>query len=177
MLLVFVWTDENGRFRTRWCHTSYTPCTSINVCSVRDATVQMYYDRFRVFMSMDESDPNTLRVDAHFSEKLRKRFPFSKVSELIFERRTFKRKWSLFSFNMPWRNQICIATCKCFYGHSDDLPETWTKPLPTNAKSPLPVDERRSQMSLLKLHIVDNSPRCLVNHEVQPWDHWRSQHW
>lgn len=32
---------------------------------------------------MGESDPNTLRVDAHFSEKLRKRFPFSKVSELM----------------------------------------------------------------------------------------------
>ena len=83
MLLVFVWTDENGRFRTRGCHTSYTLCTSINVCPVRDATVQMYYNRFRVFMSMGESDPNTLRVDAHFSEKLRKRFPFSKVSELM----------------------------------------------------------------------------------------------
>lgn len=56
-------------------------------------------------------------------------------------------------------------------------PKIWTKPLPMNAKSSLPVDERRSQMSLLKLHIVDNSPCCLVNHEVRPWDHWRSQHW
>ena len=29
------------------------------------------------------------------------------------------RKWAFFSFNMPWRYQICIA--KCFYFHRDDL--------------------------------------------------------
>lgn len=30
-------------------------------------------------------------------------------------------------------------------------PENWAKPLPKNAKSPLPLDARRSKTSLLKL--------------------------
>ena len=70
---------------------------------------------------------------------------------------------------------ICLDATKFVLLHvsvftviATTCPKIWTKPLPMNAKSPLPVDERRSQMSLLKLHIVDNSPCCLVNHEVRP---------
>ena len=33
------------------------------------------------------------------------------------------RKWGLFSYNMTWRRQICIA--KCLYSHRDDLAEAF----------------------------------------------------
>ena len=35
------------------------------------------------------------------------------------------RKWAFLSFNMPWRNQICIA--KCLYSCRDDLPKNLFK--------------------------------------------------
>ena len=49
--------------------------------------------------------------------------PFLSVLRGLKQRRFWvthvTRKWAFFSFNMPWRYQICIA--KCFYFHRDDL--------------------------------------------------------
>lgn len=72
-------------------------------------------------------------------------FGFDIISELIsktsFWAMHVNQKWCLFSFNMPWCYQICIA--KCLYSYRDDMLENWAKPLLKNAKSPLPVDVRR----------------------------------
>ena len=35
------------------------------------------------------------------------------------------RKWAFFSFNTPWRDQICMA--KCLYSYRDDLPKNFFK--------------------------------------------------
>ena len=60
-----------------------------------------------------------------------------------------KRKWGLLTIYRPWRWQICIA--KFLFTYKDDLPESSTKPLSNDGKSPLPVDVRRSKTLLLKL--------------------------
>ena len=45
---------------------------------------------------------------------------------------------------------FCIA--KCLFSYGDDFSQNiWVKPLPKDAKSPLPVDIRRCKPSLLKL--------------------------
>ena len=54
---------------------------------------------------------------------------------------------------MPWRQQVCIA--KCFYAYRDDLPKKLGKTTAHyNAKSPLPVDVRRSKASDVALIAV-----------------------
>ena len=48
---------------------------------------------------------------------------------------------SFFSFNMPWRYQICVS--KCLYSYRDDLPKNLFQITAEGCKSPLPVDMRR----------------------------------
>ena len=53
---------------------------------------------------------------------------------------------------------MCIA--KCLYTYGDNMPENvGKKPLPKNAKHPLPVDVRHSKTPLLKLPIQLKLPR------------------
>ena len=134
-----------------------------------------------------------------FSKKLlaemyRRNIKYSKNNKLnkncitiVLELSEKRRKISTFSKEYPGSCKTFLSDAlstgtKCvlvsvFTTIVTTCPNLWTKPLPMNAKSRLPVDERRLQMSLLKLPIVDNAPCCLVNHEARPWDHWRSQHW
>ena len=51
---------------------------------------------------------------------------------------SFNRKSSLFPFNVPWRNQICIA--KCIALIEAGFQNICAKPLPKNPKSLLPVE-------------------------------------
>ena len=67
------------------------------------------------------------------------------------------RKWGFLPFYISWRQQICIA--KILFSYKDDLPEILNQPLPNDAKSPLPVDVRRSKTLLLKLpNMVEQYP-------------------
>ena len=50
---------------------------------------------------------------------------------------------------MPWRHQICIA--KCSYSERTICPKICSKSRLKCAKSPVPVDERDSKTSLLKV--------------------------
>ena len=59
------------------------------------------------------------------------------------------RKWGFLSFYMPWHYQIFLLT---FFSLLKMIsPRVLTKPLPNDAKSPLPVDVRRSKTLLHKL--------------------------
>ena len=71
---------------------------------------------------------------------------FRKFTHWRFWATNVNRKWAFFSFNMPWRYQICIA--KCLYSYRDDLHRIYLKFRPRSAKSSLPVDFRRSKTSL-----------------------------
>ena len=59
------------------------------------------------------------------------------------------RKLGLVPFNIPRHDRICIATCLTLV--ETICPKIWAKPRPKNEKSPVPVDVRRSKMSLLKV--------------------------
>ena len=61
------------------------------------------------------------------------------------------RKWGLFPCNMLKSHQNCTANCS--FSYREDLQKLWVKPLPKDAKSPLPVYERRSRSVTLKLPI------------------------
>ena len=71
------------------------------------------------------------------------------------------RKWAFFSFNIPWRYQICIA--KYLYSYWDELPENSEKLLLSNAKRPLPVDVRRSKRPCLSSLEFVWVPRVICN--------------
>ena len=58
-LLLYVWIDENGGFRIRWCHASYTNSTTLSV-----------------FLWSGENDSNTLRF-----WQQEKKIPFSKYRD------------------------------------------------------------------------------------------------
>ena len=84
-------------------------------------------------------------------EPCRRRFPIKgSLSKDIFERHTSIK---IEDFSLL----ICLGTTKLvLVGGSFTLKETicsrmWAKPLPKNAKSPLPVEAHRSKPSLLKL--------------------------
>ena len=59
------------------------------------------------------------------------------------------RKWAFFSFNIPWRYQICFA--KWLYSYRDELATNLFKIWPKGSKTPLPVDVISWKTSLLKL--------------------------
>ena len=59
------------------------------------------------------------------------------------------RKWGFLPFHLPWRQQIWIN--KILFSFKGDLPGILNQPLPNDAKSPLPVDVRRSKTLMLKL--------------------------
>ena len=76
------------------------------------------------------------------------------LSKDVFERRTVNRKRGLFPCNMPKRYQKCTA--RCSFSYKEDFPKLWGKLLPTDAKSSLPVDMRRSKTSLLnKINMIN----------------------
>ena len=75
------------------------------------------------------------------------------------------RKWNLFSFNIPWRQQNCIA--KSFALKETIYLKTFqAKPPPNNAKSSLPVDVRRSETSFVKLPNIRNLAELLKSFRV-----------
>ena len=55
---------------------------------------------------------------------------------------------------MPKRYQNCTA--KCPFSYKDDLPKIWVKPLPEDAKSPLPVEYVRRALHEVKF--IDRDP-------------------
>ena len=57
------------------------------------------------------------------------------------------RKWAFFSFNMPWRYQICML--RVFTLKETICPKICSKSRLKSAKGSLPVDERRSKTPLL----------------------------
>ena len=59
------------------------------------------------------------------------------------------RKWAFFSFNMPWRYQICML--RVFTLKETICLKICSKSRLKSAKGSLPVDERRSKTSLLKV--------------------------
>ena len=59
------------------------------------------------------------------------------------------RKWAFFSFNMPWRYQICML--RVFTLKETICPKICSKSRLKSAKGSLPVDVRRSKTSLLKV--------------------------
>ena len=54
------------------------------------------------------------------------------------------RKWGVFPFKFPWRHHICVT--KCLYSVDTIYLKICVKPLPMNAKRPLPVAICRSKM-------------------------------
>ena len=76
--------------------------------------------------------PKTLTDVYDIGELKQKRFSATRVN----------RKWCLFPFNMPKRYQNCAA--KCPFSYKEDLPNIWVKPLPNDAKPPLPVAKNTS---------------------------------
>ena len=61
------------------------------------------------------------------------------------------RKWTFFSFNMPWRYQICTANC--LYSCRDDLPKLLFEITAQVCKESTLFDARRSKTLLLKLPV------------------------
>ena len=59
------------------------------------------------------------------------------------------RKWAFFSFNMPWRYQICML--RVFTLKETICPKICSKSRLKSAKGSLPVDVRRSKTSLIKV--------------------------
>ena len=57
------------------------------------------------------------------------------------------RKWAFFSFNIPWRYQICIA--KCLYSCRDDLPKNWFKVQKVHFRLTCVAQKRRCFNSLI----------------------------
>ena len=57
------------------------------------------------------------------------------------------RKWAFFSFNIPWRYQICIA--KCLYSYRDDLPKNWFKVQKVHFRLTCVAQKRRCFNSLI----------------------------
>ena len=83
------------------------------------------------------------------------------------------RKLAFFSFSKPWRYRIYIA--KCLNSYRDDLPKNLFKITAKCAKSPFPVDVRRSKTSLLsgaknrlcKWSRVTSPWQCTVNYKEE----------
>ena len=80
------------------------------------------------------------------------------LSNSVFERRTStgSEAFSLFI----WLDANKLVLLSFFSLLKTIYPRVSTKPLPNDAKSPLPVDVRRSKTLLLKLPIVDNEQLC-----------------
>ena len=82
--------------------------------------------------------------------------PFLSVLRELKQRRFWvthvNRKGAVFSFNMPWRYQICMA--RCFYAYRDDLTKHLFKITAQECKKSTSVDMRRSKTSLLKLPFI-----------------------
>ena len=76
--------------------------------------------------------PKTLTDVYDIGELKQRRFSATRVN----------RKWCLLPFNMPKRYQNWAA--KCPFSYKEDLPNIWVKPLPNDAKIPLPVAKNTS---------------------------------
>ena len=77
-------------------------------------------------------DPKTLTNVYDIGELKQRRFSATRVN----------RKWCLLPFNMPRRYQNWAA--KCPFSYKEDLQNIWVKPLPNDAKPPLPVAKNTS---------------------------------
>ena len=73
------------------------------------------------------------------------------LSSTFFERRTFSGSELFFSFDMPWRYQICIANC--LYSCRDDLPKILYKLTAQVCKKSTFFDALPSRTPLLKLSV------------------------
>ena len=84
------------------------------------------------------------------------------LSKDVFERRTSAGSEAFFLFICLDANKFSSLT---FFSLAKTIyPRVLTKPLPNDAKSPLPVDVRRSKTLLLKFPIIpDQSPHALEN--------------
>ena len=96
----FPWTDKNGGFLIRWCHTSYS------ACPVRDGIVFGPFHCFSVFVWTLEADSDTIPVDAYYFENGEKT-PCQKIWGYLWTRPNFK------SFDTLLENtHMFIATSK-----------------------------------------------------------------
>ena len=76
-------------------------------------------------------------------------WPIGSLSKDVFERRTSTGSEAFFSFICLDSNKFVLLS---FFSLIKTIcPRVWTNPLPNDAKSPLPVDVRRSKTLLLKL--------------------------
>ena len=75
------------------------------------------------------------------------------TSQGVFDERTLTGSAASFSFNTPRLSNICSDCYMCLDSYRDDVSTicNWAKPLPQNAKGPLPLSARRSLQTSLRI--------------------------
>ena len=81
------------------------------------------------------------------SKKKNNSTPVITIVGVPFTAMHINRKWAFYSFNIPWRYQICIA--KCIYSYRDDLPQNLFK-----------ITAQEYKKSTVLLTCVDQKRRC-----------------